>query len=165
MLVVAGGLSCPKACGLLVPHPGFEPASPASEGGFLTTEAPRKLPRVSFANQLSNSPPTHLCQLPEADHEAPVSKRMSCTVPSPEGMAVSPGLCSFWSLPFCARSELLINTCRFLNKGSISPAPAPPLAVPVPACPPPPAQAGNGWLGARPSLDPRVVMRGRTNAR
>ena len=39
--VVAGGrLSCPKACGILVP-PGIEPMSAALQGGFLITrEAP-----------------------------------------------------------------------------------------------------------------------------
>ena len=35
--VVARGLSCPAACGILVPWPGIEPASPALEGGFFTT--------------------------------------------------------------------------------------------------------------------------------
>ena len=30
-LVVAHGLSCPVACGILVPQPGIEPASPALE--------------------------------------------------------------------------------------------------------------------------------------
>ena len=31
------GLSCPSACGILIPQPGIEPVSPALEGGFLTT--------------------------------------------------------------------------------------------------------------------------------
>ena len=31
---------CSKACGILVPRPGIEPASPALEGGFLTTGLP-----------------------------------------------------------------------------------------------------------------------------
>ena len=35
--VVVCGLSCPAACGILVPQPEIEPASPASEGGFLNT--------------------------------------------------------------------------------------------------------------------------------
>ena len=43
-LVVAHGLSCPEACGILVPRPGIEPASPALEGGFLTTGPPGKSP-------------------------------------------------------------------------------------------------------------------------
>ena len=30
------------ACGILVPRPGIEPASPALEGGFLTTGPPGK---------------------------------------------------------------------------------------------------------------------------
>ena len=35
-------LRCPVACVLLVPRPGIEPRSPASDGGFLTTEPPGK---------------------------------------------------------------------------------------------------------------------------
>ena len=31
------GLSCPVACGILVPQPGIEPGSPALQGRFLTT--------------------------------------------------------------------------------------------------------------------------------
>ena len=41
-LVEVSGLSCPAACGILVPRPGMEPASPALEGRFLTTEPPGK---------------------------------------------------------------------------------------------------------------------------
>ena len=41
-LVVAHGLSCPAACGILVPRPGIEPVSPALEGRFLTTGPPGK---------------------------------------------------------------------------------------------------------------------------
>ena len=41
-VVVAHGLSCPAACGVLVPWPGIEPASPALEGGFFTTGPPGK---------------------------------------------------------------------------------------------------------------------------
>ena len=33
-------LGCPAACGILVPQPGIELASPALEGGFLTTGPP-----------------------------------------------------------------------------------------------------------------------------
>ena len=39
-LVVEGRLSCPAACGILVPWPGIQPASPALQGGFLTTTPP-----------------------------------------------------------------------------------------------------------------------------
>ena len=39
---VAHGLSCPAACGLLVPRPGIEPTSPAMEGAFFTTGPPGK---------------------------------------------------------------------------------------------------------------------------
>ena len=42
-IVVARGLSCPKACGVLSPGPGMEPASSALEGRFLTTGPPRKM--------------------------------------------------------------------------------------------------------------------------
>ena len=41
-VVVARGFSCPAACGILVPHPGIEPASPALEGGFFNTGPPGK---------------------------------------------------------------------------------------------------------------------------
>ena len=39
-VVVPHGLSCPVACGNLVPGPGIKPMSPALEGGFLTTGPP-----------------------------------------------------------------------------------------------------------------------------
>ena len=45
-LVGVRGLSCPAACGIFVPRPGTEPASPALEGGFFTTEPPGKAPDV-----------------------------------------------------------------------------------------------------------------------
>ena len=35
-VVVAHGLSCPAACGILVPPPGIKPTSPALEGFFTT---------------------------------------------------------------------------------------------------------------------------------
>ena len=41
-LVVVHRLSCPMACGTLVPQPGMEPVSSALEGGFLTTGPPGK---------------------------------------------------------------------------------------------------------------------------
>ena len=41
---VACGLSCPVACGILVPRPGIEPAFLALEGVFLTTGPPGKSP-------------------------------------------------------------------------------------------------------------------------
>ena len=43
-VVVAHGLSCLAACGILVPWPGIEPVSPALEGGILTTGPTRKSP-------------------------------------------------------------------------------------------------------------------------
>ena len=41
-VVAACRLSCPVACGILVPRPGIKPMSPALEGGFLTTGPPGK---------------------------------------------------------------------------------------------------------------------------
>ena len=42
VLVVVRGLHCSVACGNLAPRPGTEPASPALQGGFLTTGPPGK---------------------------------------------------------------------------------------------------------------------------
>ena len=39
-VVLGRGLSCPMACGILVPRTGIEPVSPALEGGFFTTGPP-----------------------------------------------------------------------------------------------------------------------------
>ena len=41
-------LSCPKVCGISVPQPGIEPASPALEGRFLTTGPPGKSQEEHF---------------------------------------------------------------------------------------------------------------------
>ena len=41
-VVVAHGLRCPEACGILVPQPGIERMSPALEGRFSTTGSPGK---------------------------------------------------------------------------------------------------------------------------
>ena len=46
--VVAWGLSCPAACGTLVPWPGIEPVSLALEGRFFTTGPPGKSPEPTF---------------------------------------------------------------------------------------------------------------------
>ena len=51
-VVVAGGLRCPKACGILVSWPGMEPMSPALEGGFLTTEPPGKVSQKIFMESM-----------------------------------------------------------------------------------------------------------------
>ena len=47
-LVVAPGLSCPTACGIVVPQ--SEPVSTALEGRFLTTGWPRKSSLMTFKN-------------------------------------------------------------------------------------------------------------------
>ena len=41
-LLVVLGLSCSTECGILVPRPGIELASPVLEGGLLTTRPPGK---------------------------------------------------------------------------------------------------------------------------
>ena len=43
-VAVARGLSCPVACGILVPQPGIKPASPALQDRFLTPGPPGKSP-------------------------------------------------------------------------------------------------------------------------
>ena len=47
-VVVNGVLSCPAACGILVPQPEMEPMSPALEGRFLTTGPCGKSPSFSL---------------------------------------------------------------------------------------------------------------------
>ena len=49
-VVVARGLSCPAACGILVARPGIEPASPALEGRFFITGPPGKSPKPTLLN-------------------------------------------------------------------------------------------------------------------
>ena len=41
-IVAARGLRYSVACGIIVPQPGIEPRSPASQGRFLTTGLPGK---------------------------------------------------------------------------------------------------------------------------
>ena len=48
LFTVARVLSCPKACGILVPQPGIEPTSPALEGRFPTTGPPGKFSEFLF---------------------------------------------------------------------------------------------------------------------
>ena len=45
LVVVTHGLSCPAACGVLVPEPRIKPMSPILAGGFLTTGPPGKSQR------------------------------------------------------------------------------------------------------------------------
>ena len=56
LVVAAQGLSCPTACGILVPPPGTEPMSPALEGKFLTTGPPGKSLRSIFQGKI------HTCE-------------------------------------------------------------------------------------------------------
>ena len=52
------GLSCPSAYGILVPQPRIEPASPALEGGFPTTETHGKsqVSPILFSRLVYRSP-------------------------------------------------------------------------------------------------------------
>ena len=45
---VAYRLSCPLACGILVPRQGIEPMSPVLAGRFFTTGTPGKSPNSTF---------------------------------------------------------------------------------------------------------------------
>ena len=47
-VVAVRGLSCPEACGILVPQPGIEPASLALQGRFFTTGPPEESRIVGF---------------------------------------------------------------------------------------------------------------------
>ena len=47
-LVAVCRLSCLEACGILFLEQGVKPASPALEGGFLTTEPPGKPPNTTL---------------------------------------------------------------------------------------------------------------------
>ena len=46
-------LSCPMECGILVPRPGIEPASPALAGKFLTMGPPEKSLSRNFDGSLT----------------------------------------------------------------------------------------------------------------
>ena len=50
-VVVAHGLSCPAACGILFPRPGTEPTSPALYSRFFTTGPPGKSPVGRFLTE------------------------------------------------------------------------------------------------------------------
>ena len=52
---MANQLSCPTACGILVPRPGIEPISLALEDRFLTTESPGKSHGKLFLEHFKNS--------------------------------------------------------------------------------------------------------------
>ena len=49
--VTVSGLSCPAACGILVPVPGLEPASSVSKGRFFITGQPGK-PLKSLSSEV-----------------------------------------------------------------------------------------------------------------
>ena len=51
----AHGLSCPIACGILVPQPEIEPMSPTLQSGFLTIGPLRQSPHHYLDVRLGNS--------------------------------------------------------------------------------------------------------------
>ena len=63
-VVMAWGLGCLVAYGILVPGPGIEPVSPALQGGFLTMGPPgRSLLLVFFAASLSVTNPQKVSRI------------------------------------------------------------------------------------------------------
>ena len=54
-LVVARGFLCPAVCGILVPRTGIKLVSPAFEGGFFTTGAPKMSLLKYFKDELVQS--------------------------------------------------------------------------------------------------------------
>ena len=73
------GLSCPVACGILIPPPGIKPESPALEGGFSTT-GPQGSPQLLFKTRKQSQ----VQRLAPAD-------TVSLSRPGPSG----PAHCSF----------------------------------------------------------------------
>ena len=61
-LIVAHGVSCSKACGILVPWSAVEPTSPALQGGFLATGSPGRSPETPLKARFWYFPESpHLC--------------------------------------------------------------------------------------------------------
>ena len=55
-IYLALGLSCPTACGILVPWPWISPATPSLEGRFLTTGPPGKSPIITASYTVVKNP-------------------------------------------------------------------------------------------------------------
>ena len=60
-LVAVRRLSCSAICGILVPKQGFEPASPALQGRFLTPGLLREAPPFCFLNKFKKMVPSLIC--------------------------------------------------------------------------------------------------------
>ena len=78
-VLVVHGLSCPAACGILLPAPGIEPMSPALSGGFLTTQPPGKSHPLIFLRRKSRSRECWLALIGEADQRVE-SRQLDSTV-------------------------------------------------------------------------------------
>ena len=85
-LLVTPGLSCPSACGILVPQPGIEPASSALQGGFLTNGPPGKsqhcFPLEALGFSLSATTPVQLIYLVDCLLPHGPAKSRPCKVTS-----------------------------------------------------------------------------------
>ena len=99
--VVAHWLTCPMACGVLVPRPRIEPASPALDGRFLTTGPPGKSQVTSWG--YCQARPGVTCS----------GAGESGDVSPPSGLAWQPGdlLCSY---------NLGADSCVVLGGGCLS---------------------------------------------
>ena len=122
---MACGLSCPAACGILVPRPGMEPASPALEGGFFTTGPPGKSPHRllndssycphGLSPQLSKSTPSPVSH----PHSSKLRAEVYQPLPSiPGNQTVSPTAAQ--SLPLMTESQppLSLSQVRLSSQSS-----------------------------------------------
>ena len=62
-VLVVYGLSCPVACGILVPQPGVKPVSPTLAGGFFATGLPREIPLIIFFFNIYLATPGLSCSM------------------------------------------------------------------------------------------------------
>ena len=87
-ILVVHGLSCPAACGILLPAPGIEPMSPALSGGFLTTRPPGKSHPLIFLRRKSRSRECWLALTGEADQrvESRQSRLLKDALLQPRGI-------------------------------------------------------------------------------
>ena len=94
-VLVVHGLSCPTACGILLPAPGIEPMSPALSGGFLTTQPPGKSHPLIFLRRKSRM--QKWCSLSRAC--SPVHSAMPTTFLQPCEMSLT-GQVGWWVLSY-----------------------------------------------------------------
>ena len=124
-LDVACRLSCPSACGILVPWPGIEPLSPVFKSGFLTTGLPGSPSNSSlFIPPLRPAPPSlhavFVAGIAPFSHASfPLHLRQSyyCTSSKAEYGTFSSVMPSEVSLSFSSQiSSLVPNSTLLLNE-------------------------------------------------